>query len=146
MSKHLIHNIPRLRLRIIFALTVIAVTPLGFATKFYHGVGETWVRLYAGDILYPVFWYFLFLTFFPRFNPYILAGLNLAFDCLGECTQLLHTPLLESIRSTFIGRTVIGNGFDSNDFYYYLIGNIFAVMVYRSMIALISSRNGDAVK
>lgn len=140
------HKIPHLHRRLAFMITVLAVTPLGFATKFYSGVGESWVHLYAGDILYPVFWYFLFLTFFPRFNPYVLAGLNLAFDCLGECTQLFHPPILESVRSTFIGRTLIGTGFDSHDFYYYLIGNLFAVILYRLIIILISPRKLDAAE
>ena len=138
-------KIPLFRRRLAFLVTVLAVTPLGFATKLYVGVGESWVHLYAGDILYPVFWYFLFLTFFPRFNPYLLAALNLAFDSICEFSQLLQTPLLESIRSTFIGRTLIGTGFDSHDFYYYLIGNILAVILYRFLLLSISPRNHDAV-
>lgn len=139
-------KIPLFHLRAAFLLTVLAVTPLGFATKLYSGPGEHWMHLYAGDILYPVFWYFLFLTFFPRFNPYLLAGLNLAFDCLCECTQLLHTPHLESIRSTFIGRTIIGNGFDSHDFYYYIIGNILALVLYRLLLIIVSPRNLHAAE
>ncbi len=116
--------------RLFFLIVVIIITPIGFATKFYRGPFESWMMLYAGDILYPIFWYFLFLFFFPNFNPYLLAVLNLTVDCLGEFSQQISTPLLIAIRKNFIGRTIIGSGFDSNDFIYYIIGNILAIIIY----------------
>lgn len=131
------NEIPLARARIAFAAAVVIITPIGFATKFYHGFGEEWVHLYAGDILYPMFWYFVVMAIVPRLNPFLLAGLNLTFDVLGEFSQLISTPFLESIRGNFIGRTLIGTGFDANDFIYYVMGNILAVLLYFKLMKLI---------
>jgi len=131
------NEIPGARARIVFAAVVVIITPIGFATKFYHGVGEEWVRLYAGDILYPMFWYLVVLTIVPRLNPFLLAGVNLTFDVFGEFSQMISTPFLESIRGNFIGVTLIGCGFDANDFIYYIVGNGLAVLLYFKLLKMI---------
>ena len=132
------------RARLVFVLVIILLTPIGFYTKFYQGAGEKWVHLYAGDILYPIWWYFLLLVIVPRFNPYFLAALNLTFDILGEFSQLIDTPLLESIRANFIGRTVIGSGFDSDDFIYYFIGNALALIAYLILVKLLRLKPNES--
>jgi hypothetical protein len=37
--------------RIPLFLSLVIIVPLGIYTKFYSGIGEQWVRDYAGDIL-----------------------------------------------------------------------------------------------
>jgi hypothetical protein len=111
-------------------LVLFIITPLGFATKFYSGWGQHWVYNYAGDILYPVFWYFLILLGFPRCNPIVLAIVNFTVDVLIECSQIYSNAFLEMVRSSFIGLVVLGQGFDIRDVGYYLIGNTLAVGSY----------------
>ena len=43
--------------------------------------------------------------------------------CILEFLQLWHPPLLEWLRSFFIGRTILGSYFDWSDFPYYFIGS-----------------------
>jgi hypothetical protein len=122
--------ISKSQLRLFSALIILIITPLGFYTKFYSGPSAHWVHEYAGDILYPLFWYFTIILIFAPDKPYLIAGLNLTFDVLCEFSQLLSTPLLERIRANFLGRTIIGQGFDPIDFIYYILGNILAVLIF----------------
>jgi len=133
-------RVSSIKLRLLFFSTAVFITPVGFFTKFYLGPGSGWVQLYAGDIFYPVFWYFLFLTVFPHFNYLLLAGINLIFDALIEFTQLINTPLLASIRKNFLGRTIIGSGFDKNDLIYYIAGNILAIVIYCLLLHRLQNR------
>jgi len=123
-------NLSDFKKRLLFFIVTILITPLGFATTFYLGPGSKWVELYAGDIFYPVFWYFLIMTIFPRLNYLLLAGFNLLFDIIIEFSQLLEIPFLENIRENFIGRTIFGSGFDKNDFMYYIFGNVISIIIY----------------
>ncbi len=42
--------------------------------------------------------------------------------CALECLQLWHPPFLESLRSHFIGQTILGTTFAGADFPYYFLG------------------------
>jgi len=89
-----------------------------------------------GDILYPMFWFFLVLFFRPQFSSLKLASTVFIFSTAIEFTQLLSSPLLTQIRSTFIGRTLIGTGFAPVDIFYYFIGCVLAVGLYRVLYLL----------
>ncbi|NIA29087.1 MAG: DUF2809 domain-containing protein [Actinobacteria bacterium] len=107
---------------------LLILVPIGFSTKF---IGGAWVHNYMGDIFYPMFWFFLILFFYPQFPPVKLASTVFVFSTAIEFTQLLSSPLLTQIRSTFIGRTLIGTGFVPVDIFYYFIGCIFAICLHR---------------
>ena len=77
-----------------------------------------------------MFFFFLVLLFFPKLNPFILASANFAFDTAIEFTQLSKAPFLTKIRENFIGRTIIGEGFEDKDIFYYLLGNLLALGIY----------------
>ncbi len=108
------------RFKIAFSLLILV--PIGFASKFYNGPGGWWFNNYAGGMLYEIFWCLIVVFIWPRFS-----GLKIALWVLGvtsflECLQLVHPPFLEAIRSTFIGRTMIGTSFAWWDFPYYVVG------------------------
>ncbi|MCP4252717.1 MAG: DUF2809 domain-containing protein [Candidatus Scalindua sp.] len=103
-------------------ILLLIVTPLGFASKFYSGPGAWWFNNYAGGILYEMFWCFLTTLLFPCASAFWIACLVLGITCTLEFLQLWHTLFLESIRSTFIGRTLIGTTFAWWDFPHYFIG------------------------
>lgn len=123
---------PKILLRLVAALAVLV--PLGFATKLYRGPGDIWVHAYAGALCYEVFWIFLLKAMFRRAPVVPLAvGVFLVTGAL-EWLQLSRHPVLEWIRSFFLGRALIGDGFDPWDFLYYGIGSAGAVGLYRSLI------------
>jgi hypothetical protein len=48
-----------------------------------------------------------------------------------ECSQLIHTPSLDAIRSTTLGHLVLGSGFDPRDIAAYALGVAVAATVER---------------
>lgn len=110
----------RLRLAVVLAV----ITPLGFGTKLYHGPLAGWVELYLGGVLYVIFFILLAAFIFTRAKIWVLGGVVFGSTCVLEFLQLSHNPLLERIRSTFLGRALIGSGFDLWDFPHYILGAI----------------------
>jgi hypothetical protein len=53
----------------------------------------------------------------------------LIITCILEVLQCWHPPFLESIRSTRIGVTLIGNSFAWLDFPHYLAGSLIAYLL-----------------
>lgn len=98
------------------------VTPLGFATKLYHGPGHAWVSGHAGGVPYVTFWILLVLLVAPRLSAARVTLAVLAVTCTLEFLQLWHPPILEHIRASFLGRALIGSDFDWGDFPYYFVG------------------------
>ena len=105
------------------ALGLAVVAPLGFATKLYAGPGHLWFNHYGGGVLYEVFWILVVFGLWPR-PPWvgrIPAGV-LAATCALEVLQLWEPWFLQAIRSTFVGRTLLGTTFVWWDFPHYLLG------------------------
>jgi hypothetical protein len=115
----------RSQTRLIVALAILV--PLGFGSKFYAGPGAVWVNNSLGGVLYVIFWTFLAALVFPAARAILLAGGVLVVTCVLEYLQLWHPPFLEAVRSTFIGRTLIGNSFSRADLLYYLAGSVISV-------------------
>ncbi|RPI00024.1 MAG: DUF2809 domain-containing protein [Calditrichaeota bacterium] len=115
--------------RLTLMLIIAILTPLGFATKFYHFAGKAWVNNYAGDILYPMFWFFCLLLIFPRFSPSAAAILVFLFSSLVEFTQLFSTSLTQFMRSSFLGRVLVGSSFSLIDIFYYAVGAFAAWLI-----------------
>lgn len=103
-------------------LSLLVVTPIGFASKFYHGPLAWWLNDHFGGFLYEIFWVLLVALLWPKFAALKTAfGVFLATVIL-EFLQLWQPPLLQKIRSTFLGRTLMGTTFTWFDFPYYLLG------------------------
>lgn len=109
-----------MRVRLLCALAV--VTPLGFATKLYAGPGASFVRFYAGGIVYEIFWILAVLALRPGLPPRRVAAWVFVATCALEVLQLWHPPLLEAVRATFLGRALIGSTFSGWDFAAYAVG------------------------
>ncbi|MBN1466002.1 DUF2809 domain-containing protein [candidate division KSB1 bacterium] len=131
--KHVISGFSR---RISTILVLLILIPIGLATKFYHGPGSTWVQLYAGDIFYPMFWFFLGLLLFPRTRPLSMSAFVFIFSTAIEFSQLFDGALLTQLRRSFLGRTLVGTSFAAQDILYYLIGCLLALLLYRALNSL----------
>jgi hypothetical protein len=109
------------QLTIILFLIVI---PLGLLSKSYSGFGSEWVKDYSGDIIYEVFWCLFLFLLFPRkaWITQIAVGV-FGVTCVLEFLQLWHPLWLESLRSSFLGRTLLGTTFSWWDFPHYAIGS-----------------------
>ena len=111
--------------RCLFAFIAL-LTPLGIATKFYAGPWSQFVRSYLGGVLYVTFWILLFLLFRPRLPARTAVLTVLAITCALEFLQLWHPPVLQAIRSTFLGHALIGSTFSWWDLPCYAVGAVLA--------------------
>ena len=113
--------IRRIRRRLLSGLLITTV--LGFAAKIYQGPGQAWLNYYGAGVFYEIFW--ILTAFFAWPNrgkiPEIAVGVFSATSLL-EFLQLWHPWLLEQIRATFLGRTLIGTTFSWWDFPHYVLG------------------------
>ena len=83
-------------------LSLLVVTPLGFAFKFYPGPGNGWFNNYGAGVLYEVFWILLASLFFPsKRSANVIPVYVFVMTCILEFLQLWHPPFLEVIRSFF---------------------------------------------
>lgn len=109
--------------RALTAVWIAAATLAGFGLKLYPGPGSDWPNNYGAGVLYEVFWILIFYFACPsallvKGAPVLVFILTSAFEFL----QLSHAPVLENIRSTFLGRTLIGTDFVWLDFPHYFLG------------------------
>lgn len=113
-------------------LVLAVVVPLGFALKEYGGPGRWWVNNWGASFAYEVFFLALAFLIVPR--PARLAALALGV-CLTTCAleflQLWKPPWLEAIRSTFVGRAVLGHTFSWLDLPAYPLGCLIGWFVLR---------------
>ncbi|MEP0751019.1 DUF2809 domain-containing protein [Trichocoleus sp. Lan] len=106
-------------------LSLLIIVPLGLLSKKYTGFGRGWVNDFSGDILYEIFWCLFGFFLFPSRKamnqiPIWVFGIT----CTIEFLQLCHQPVLDSIRSTFLGKLLLGTTFSWWDFPHYLLGCI----------------------
>lgn len=114
-------------------IALLAVTPLGFATKLYAGPGSGWLGPYGGGVVYEVFWILAVLAARPRWSAWrVAAGVLLATSGL-EALQLWHPPALEALRSSFLGRALVGSAFDGWDFPHYALGCLAGAALARGL-------------
>jgi len=104
------------------SVSLMGIIPLGIATKFYRGWGEGWINDYAGGILYEILWMILVTLAWPRLKLWKVAIAVFLFTCFLEVLQLWHPPLLQAMRSTLLGKLILGTTFVWWDFPHYAIG------------------------
>ena len=114
------------RINLITIIAVVIITIIGFGSKFYNGPLNDWVNNSLSGMFYVIFW--CLLIFLVYKSPIKIAHIVFLVTTILEFMQLWHPPILEKIRSTFIGRTLIGNSFVWTDIIYYLIGCIIAYL------------------
>ena len=104
------------------AISLVVIVPLGFYSKFYAGPAAAWVNNSLGGVFYEVFWCLLISLSLDTARPGVVAAFVLIVTCCLEFLQLWHPPFLALLRSTFIGRTILGTSFTWSDFPYYFLG------------------------
>ncbi len=86
---------------------------------------------YGGDALWSMVVFFGLGTLFTRTTTLRVALMAVAFSWAIEFLQLYHAPWIDSIRSTLLGRLVLGSTFNSPDLVAYVIGVALAALADR---------------
>lgn len=103
-------------------ISLLILTPPGFATKFYSGPGSWWVNDHLGGVFYEIFWILVVTFIWPKFSPWKVAINIFIVTGILEFLQLWRPEFLQKIRATFLGSTLIGTTFVWHDFLYYILG------------------------
>ena len=103
-------------------LSLLFIVPLGFASKFYRGHGAWWFNDYAGGMVYEVFWCLVAVFIWQGASGLRVASWVFGITSFLEFLQLWHPSPLEAVRSSFVGRALIGTSFTWWDFPYYVVG------------------------
>jgi hypothetical protein len=116
----------KIRSRLLLFICLLVIIFLGIYTKFYKGFGEEWVRDYSGDILYEICWCLLVFAVIPKHKQKQAIALIPVWVFLVTCSlevlQLWQTPILQTARSSFLGKLLLGTTFVWWDFPHYLLG------------------------
>jgi len=114
---------PHKSILIYTALSLLIVTPLGFAFKHYSGPGNGWFNNYGAGVLYEIFWILIaFLVFPTKKAATRIPRWVFAVTCALEFLQRWHPVFLEQVRSHFLGSALIGTTFVWWDFPHYILG------------------------
>lgn len=81
---------------------------------------------YGGDALWSMVVFFALAMVFTRATTLRVALMAMVFSWSIEFLQLYHAPWIDSIRSTLLGRLVLGSTFNSPDLVAYAIGVVLA--------------------
>lgn len=115
--------------RIIYFILFIFCTWLALFTRkepqFFHPI----IVEYGGDTLWASGFYFLMRSIFIRTSPLKLAIIVYALGVLDELSQLWRAPFLNEIRSTYIGKLMLGQGFLWSDLVCYGVGTLLAFAI-----------------
>ena len=115
-------------------ITMLVIVPLGLFSKRYDGFASKWVNDFSGDILYETFWcLFVFLLFPTRQAANQIPLWVFSATCGIEFLQLWHQPVLDSFRSTVLGKLLLGTTFSWWDFPHYAVGCIIGWLFLRKI-------------
>ncbi|NOX87892.1 MAG: DUF2809 domain-containing protein [Calditrichaeota bacterium] len=108
--------------RFLTAVSLFLITPLGFLTKAYNGAGAHWVNDSLGGVLYVIFWCLAVYWLFPSVSIKKIAWWVFTVTCLLEFAQLWHPPFLQTLRSYYLGKVILGTTFVWSDIPHYAVG------------------------
>ncbi len=120
--KNIQMNYPHTKRKAILFLVLITLT--GVSCKFYRGPASNWVNDSLGGLFYVIFWCVLIFLFFEYWKPWLLSLSVCIATCFVEFLQLYHCSFLGLLRSSFIGKTLLGTTFAWSDFPYYIGGSV----------------------
>lgn len=105
------------------ALSLVVVLVAGIFAKFYAGTARDWVNNSLAGVFYVVFWCLFASLLLPRTAARKIVTAVFVATCFLEFLQLWHPPFLEWLRSSFLGRALLGTSFVWSDLPYYALGS-----------------------
>ncbi|WP_193194195.1 DUF2809 domain-containing protein [Nostoc sp. MG11] len=119
---------------IFIILSLLIVVVMGFFFKYYTGPAYQWFNDYGAAVFYEIFWC-LFAFWFARSRAAVIQIPLWVFviTCILELLQLWHPPLLEEIRTTLIGKLLLGTTFAWWDFPHYALGCVLGWLWLRQL-------------
>lgn len=108
---------------------ILLVAALGISAKLLPFAKGTWICNHLSGLFYVTELCLILYLFFPDHSSGVL-GLGAFFiTALLEILQLWHPAFLEWVRSSFIGRSILGSTFNWMDYPYYVGGAVLGVVI-----------------
>ncbi len=108
--------------RIVYLLFAIVTMLVGLASRRYRQHLPSFIGEYSGDVLWALMLFLVVSFIFAGRLILQRSGISLALAFAVEVSQLYHAPWIDSVRSTTLGRLVLGFGFLWTDLVCYLVG------------------------
>ena len=115
-------TIPIQRSRPLSALAVVLVIGIGLLWRSGFLPLPSFIAKYGGDSLWALVVFLCFGFVYPRNSTMRIGFIAVCFAWSVEFLQLYHSHWIDGIRSTRLGRVVLGTTFNSPDLLAYLIG------------------------
>lgn len=109
--------------RIALLIGIALIIPLGYSVRFSTALKMPLLQDIVGSLAYQVLIMLMVAFFYPRTSLVKIAVWVWIASSVGELLQLWQPPLLQAIRSTWLGRVVLGNTFTLSDFPPYAMGS-----------------------
>ena len=104
-----------------YVLLIVLIMILGLASRKFSAP-DSWVFIYAGDVLWATMFYFVFRFLFNHKKHFINVLITITWCFCIEFFQLYQADWINKIRATLLGSLILGSGFLSSDLVCYAIG------------------------
>ena len=115
-----------------YVALALGMIVLGLAVHWRGDVLGPTSRDVAGDAIWAAMITLWVAAIAPRLSLPARGVVAVAICFAVETSQLYHTPALDNLRRTTIGRLTLGAGFDMRDLFAYGAGVLAAVLLERS--------------
>ena len=115
--------------RAIYFILYLIVVPIGYATRKLPQLFHPFIAEFGGDTLWAAMFVFLFRAIWSKTALWKLVLYTYLFTVAIEISQLYHAPWIDRLRSSFLGKMLLGSGFLWSDLACYLTGVVFAWLV-----------------
>ena len=133
--------IPIQRRRPIYAVAVVLVIGIGLLWRSGVLPLPNFIAKYGGDSLWALVVFLCFGFVSPRSPTVRIGFIAVCFAWSVEFLQLYHAPWIDGIRSTRLGRVVLGTTFNSPDLIAYVMG--IALGAFAECVYLNANRRAD---
>ena len=116
-----------------FVALALVTIAAGLAVHFRgHAFGDA-AQDIIGDALWAMMMVWCVGVLIPQSAMLLRGAIALAISFGVEFSQLIHTPALDSLRTSTVGHLVLGSGFDGRDLASYACGVVVAMLIERAM-------------
>ena len=110
-------------------ILIIVIGALGIAAKLVPFAEGTWISHSLSGLFYVTELCLILYLIFPSHSSVVLALAAFLITSLLEILQLWNPDFLEWVRSSFVGRSILGSTFSWLDYPYYLGGAVLGVLL-----------------
>ena len=108
--------------RLIYLAIALLTIMTGLLARHRQDLLPDIINLYLGDVLYAFMMYYLISFLQPHTKSMHRAVIALVICYIIEAFQLVEAPWATALRTTILGRLVLGSGFLWSDLLAYFIG------------------------